>query len=140
MKKLFILLLLIPFAGISQTNDSSASLRSSIVRAAVITCDKCGNVATELNFATNGSKEAARVFYDDGWRNINGLIYCYQCNTERISTEAKRFYFLYTRYGARQTWNFWREIMARDPADAEDIGRRHYFTGDFKYKYVATIK
>lgn len=86
MKKLFILLLFIPFAGISQP-DSSASLRSSIVRAALIQCDKCSNVATELNFATNNSKEAAKIFYDDGWRNVRGLIYCGECS---VATPAAK--------------------------------------------------
>lgn len=73
MKTLLIALL---FIGIT---DPSESLRSSIVRAAVIECDKCAKVATELNFATNGSKEAAKIFYDDGWRNVGGLIYCGDC-------------------------------------------------------------
>lgn len=50
------------------------------------------------------------------------------------------FYFLYIKIGKNQTWNLWRKIEARDLADAEDIGRRHFFKGDFKYEYIKTIQ
>lgn len=51
-------------------------LHSSILTGAFIQCNKCAKVDAEEGF---GVPDSAEVFYQDGWRVINGLALCPAC-------------------------------------------------------------
>jgi len=56
----------------------SQSLESSIVQAAVIACNKCSRVDTNLE-QMNDIPFCADGFYEDGWRVVNDLALCPDC-------------------------------------------------------------
>lgn len=61
----------------------SKELKSSIIIAAVIQCNKCAKIDAEEG-TESGIDSAAQVFYDDGWREINNIVYCGSC-VEKMS-------------------------------------------------------
>lgn len=58
-------------------------LESSILIGAFIACNKCSKVDAEEGL---NATDAAKVFYDDGWRVVNDLALCSDC-VDKIKPE-----------------------------------------------------
>lgn len=66
----------------------SNELESSIIVTAVIACNRCDKISTNEEWQ-NDIPYVAKMFYEDGWRVVDGLALCPDC-VQKIPNQNKK--------------------------------------------------